>query len=64
MSGASERGASAVPCSARGPARTGLAPTGVAATPISTPRGIRHDVGTREEFRARTTTATDLHCAR
>lgn len=39
-------------------------PTDVAKTLLSTATGIKHDVGTRDEFRARMTTAIDLYCAR
>jgi AcrR family transcriptional regulator len=46
------------------PTRTEVPPTDVAKTLLSTATGIKHDVGTRDEFRARMTTAIDLYCAR
>lgn len=46
------------------PARTRIPPTDVAKTLLSTATGIKHDVSTRDEFRARMTTAIDLYCAR
>jgi AcrR family transcriptional regulator len=46
------------------PARTRVPPSDVAKTLLSTAAGIKHDVSTRDEFRARMTTAVDLYCAR
>lgn len=43
---------------------TQVPPTDVARTLLSTATGIKHDVGTRDEFRARMTTAIDLYCTR
>lgn len=48
----------------RDPTRTRVPPADVARTLLSTSTGIKHDVGTRDEFRARMTTAIDLYCAR
>lgn len=44
--------------------RTGIPPADVARTLLSTATGIKHDVRSRDEFRARMTTAVDLYCAR
>jgi AcrR family transcriptional regulator len=46
------------------PTRTQVPPTDVAKTLLSTATGIKRDVDTRDEFRARMTTAIDLYCAR
>ncbi|MTD57964.1 TetR family transcriptional regulator [Amycolatopsis sp. RM579] len=43
---------------------TGIRPIDVARTLLSTANGIKHDVRTRKEFRARMTIAIDLYCAR
>lgn len=40
---------------------TGISPTDVASTLVSTATGIKHDVATRDEFRARMTIAIDLY---
>ncbi|MCP2168909.1 TetR/AcrR family transcriptional regulator [Goodfellowiella coeruleoviolacea] len=46
------------------PSRTRIPPSAVARTLISTATGIKHEVGTRDEFRARMTTAIDLYRTR
>ncbi len=46
------------------PTRTHVPPADVAKTLLSTAIGIKHDVGTRDEFRARMATAIDLYRAR
>jgi AcrR family transcriptional regulator len=46
------------------PTRIRVPPTDVAKTLLSTATGIKHDVRTRDEFRARMTTAIDLYCTR
>ncbi|BCJ37015.1 TetR family transcriptional regulator [Actinocatenispora thailandica] len=45
------------------PARTRIAPVDVARTLVSTAAGIKYEVTTREQFRARMTTAIDLYGA-
>ncbi|WP_329045645.1 TetR/AcrR family transcriptional regulator [Amycolatopsis sp. NBC_01488] len=46
------------------PTRIQVPPTDVAKTLLSTATGIKHDVRTRDEFRARMTTAIDLYYTR
>lgn len=46
------------------PTWTRVPPADVAETLISTATGIKHEVGTRDEFRARMTTAIDLYRTR
>ena len=46
------------------PTQTQVPPTDVAKTLLSTAIGIKHDVDTRDQFRARMTTAIDLYCGR
>ncbi|MFC5230515.1 TetR/AcrR family transcriptional regulator [Pseudonocardia zijingensis] len=49
---------------ADGDGRTHVPPGDVAATLHSTASGIKHEVSSRAEFRARMTTAIDLYCGR